>query len=89
MTRSDKNCAYLEDPDDMVLNCEFDGVNKLKDEVEDLKCKYVEVPSLHFLQVVLLIYDCVKLGTVRELCCLIPNFQKKFDEGSSEELTDF
>jgi hypothetical protein len=41
---SDKHCAYLHDPDDIDLNCEFDGVNK--DEVEDLKRKYVQVPSL-------------------------------------------
>jgi len=35
---SDKHCAYLEDPDDVDLNGEFDGVNE--DEVEDLKRKY-------------------------------------------------
>jgi hypothetical protein len=35
---SDKYCAYLEDPDDIDLNGEFDGVNE--DEVEDLKRKY-------------------------------------------------
>ena len=39
MSDSDKHCAYLEDPDDMDLNGEFDGVNE--EEVEDLKCKYV------------------------------------------------
>ena len=32
---SDKHCAYLEDPDDIDLNNEFDGVDE--DEVEDLK----------------------------------------------------
>lgn len=36
---SDKHYAYLEDPDDIDLNGEFDGVNE--DEVEDLKRKYV------------------------------------------------
>jgi hypothetical protein len=36
---SDKHCAYLEDPDDIDLNGEFDGVDE--DEVEDLKRKYV------------------------------------------------
>ena len=38
MSESDKHCAYLEDPDDIDLNGEFDGVNE--DEVEDLKRKY-------------------------------------------------
>ena len=51
----DKHCAYLEDPDDMDLNGEFDGLNE--EEVEDLKRKYV----LHLF--VLLTYDCAKLGT--------------------------
>ena len=32
---SDKHYAYLEDPDDVDLNNEFDGLNE--DEVEDLK----------------------------------------------------
>jgi len=32
---SDKHCAYLEDPDDIDLNNEFDGLNE--DEVENLK----------------------------------------------------
>ena len=36
---SNKHYAYLEDPDDMDLNGEFDGVNE--EEVEDLKRKYV------------------------------------------------
>ena len=36
---SDKHCAYLEDPDDIDLNNEFDGVNE--DDVENLKRKYV------------------------------------------------
>jgi hypothetical protein len=36
---SDKHCTYLEDPDDIDLNAEFDGINE--DEVEDLKRKYV------------------------------------------------
>ena len=36
---SDKNCAYLEDPDDVDLNTELDGLNE--DEVEDLKRKYI------------------------------------------------
>ena len=54
---------------------------------EDLKCKYV----LHF-------FVCWHITVpswehshtaVRELCHLIPNFQKKFDEGSPEELSEF
>jgi hypothetical protein len=36
---SDKHCAYLEDSDDIDLNGEFDRLSK--DEVENLKCKYV------------------------------------------------
>ena len=55
MSESDKHCAYLEDPDDMDLNGEFDGVNE--DEVEDLKRKYV------LRLFVLLTYDRAKLGT--------------------------
>jgi hypothetical protein len=39
VSESDKHCAYLEDPDDMDLNGEFDGISE--DEVEDLKRKYV------------------------------------------------
>ena len=54
VSKSDKHCAYLEDPDDMELNGEFDGVNE--DEVEDLKHKYV----LH--SFVLLTYDSAKVG---------------------------
>jgi hypothetical protein len=60
VSESDKHCAYLEDPDDMDLNGEFDGVNE--DEVEDLKRKYVL--SLF----VLLTYDCAKLGTQPHSC---------------------
>ena len=85
MSESNKHCAYLEDPDDMDLNGEFDGVNE--DEVEDLKHKYV-----------LCLFVCWQITVpswershtaVQELCCLIPNFQKKFDEGSPEELSEF
>ena len=39
VSNSDKHCTYLEDPDDVDLNNEFDGVNK--DEVENLKREYV------------------------------------------------
>jgi hypothetical protein len=85
---SDKHCAYLEDPDDVELNGEFDGVNE--DEVEDLKRKYVLCSSLF----VLFSYDLVPSWershtAVRELCRLIPNFQKKIDEGTPEELSEF
>ena len=51
---SDKHCAYLEDPDDIDLNGEFDGLNE--DEVEDLKRKYV------LCLFVLLTYDLAKVG---------------------------
>jgi hypothetical protein len=37
---SDKHCAYLEDPDDVDLNNEFEGRNE--EEVEDLKREYVK-----------------------------------------------
>ena len=47
MSDSDKHCAYLEDPDDIDLNGEFDGLNE--DEVEDLKRKYVQVLYLFVL----------------------------------------
>ena len=60
VSESDKHCAYLEDPDDIDLNGEFDGVNE--DEVEDLKRKYV--PRLF----VLLTCDCAKLGTQSHSC---------------------
>ena len=39
VSNSDKHRAYLEDPDDIDLNGEFDGLNG--DEVEDLKREYV------------------------------------------------
>jgi hypothetical protein len=39
VSNSDKHCAYLEDPDDIDLNGEFDGLSE--DEVENLKRKYV------------------------------------------------
>lgn len=39
MSNSDKHCAYLEDPDDIDLNNEFNGLNE--DEVENLKREYV------------------------------------------------
>ena len=51
---SDKHCAYQEDPDDIDLNGEFDGLNE--DEVEDLKRKYV------LCLFVLLTYDLAKVG---------------------------
>ena len=60
MSESDKHSAYLEDPNGIDLNGEFDGVNE--DEVEDLKRKYV------LRLFVLLIYDCVKLGTQSHSC---------------------
>ena len=56
VSNSNKHCAYLEDPDDINLNAEFDGLNK--DEVEDLKRKYVQVPCFF----VLLTYDHAKVG---------------------------
>lgn len=34
---SDKHCAYLEDPNDVDLNEEFNGINE--DEVDNLKCE--------------------------------------------------
>ena len=36
---SDKHCAHLEDPNDIELNGKFDELSK--DEVENLKHKYV------------------------------------------------
>jgi hypothetical protein len=60
VSESDKHCAYLEDPDDVDLNGEFDGVNE--DEVEDLKRKYV------LRLFVLLAYDGAKLGTQSHSC---------------------
>ena len=83
---SDKHCAYLEDPNDIDLNGEFDGLND--DDVEDLKRKYV------LCLLVLLTYDHVPSWershtAVRELCHLIPNFQKKIVNGTPEELSEF
>jgi hypothetical protein len=60
VSESDKHCAYLEDPEDMDLNGEFDGLNE--DEVEDLKRKYVLRLFL------LLMNDCAKLGTQPHSC---------------------
>ncbi|KIM40438.1 hypothetical protein M413DRAFT_28271 [Hebeloma cylindrosporum] len=59
-----------EDPEDIDLNSEFNGLNE--DEVEDLKHDWERSHT-----------------TVRELNQLIPNFQKKIDEGQPEELTEF
>ena len=86
VSESDKHCAYLEDPDDIDLNDEFGGLNE--DEVDDLKRKYVL--CLFYL----LTHDGVPSWershtAVRELSRLIPNFQKKIDEGSPEELSEF
>ena len=39
ISESDAYRAYLEDPDDLDLACEFEGLNE--DEVEELKCEYV------------------------------------------------
>ena len=63
VSESDKHCAYLEDPDDIDLNGEFDGVDE--DEVKDLKRKYV-LRLFSFLY--LLTYDCAKLGTQSHSC---------------------
>ena len=60
VSESDKHCAYLEDPEDMELNGEFDGLNE--DEVADLKRKYVLGLFLF------LMYDCAKLGTQPHSC---------------------
>ena len=57
---SDKHRAYLDDPDDLELNGELDGVDK--DEAEDLKRKY----ALRLF--VLLTFDCAKLGTQPHSC---------------------
>ena len=89
---SDKHCAYLEDPDDVDLNAEFDAVSE--EEVEDLKRKYVLCSSLFVFKLSRLTYDHVPSWershtAVRELCRLIPNFQKKIDEGTPEELSEF
>ena len=62
VSESNKHCAYLEDPNDVGLNGEFNGVNK--DEVEDMKRKY----ALHLF--ILLTYDCAKLGTQQPHSCL-------------------
>lgn len=42
VSNSDKHCAYLEDPDDIDLNNEFDVLNE--DEVENMKREYVLCP---------------------------------------------
>jgi hypothetical protein len=87
VSESDKHCTYLEDPNDMDLNGEFDGVNE--DEVEDLKRKYV-LCSTFVCFVDMTVPSWERSHTaVRELCHLIPNFQKKIDEGSPEELSEF
>lgn len=56
MSDSDKHSAYQEDPDDIDLNGEFDGLNE--DEVEDLKRKYV----LCLFVLLTRMYDRAKVG---------------------------
>jgi hypothetical protein len=85
---SDKHCAYLEDPDDMDLNDEFEERNE--DEVEELKRKCV----IHLIVSVWLADTRLpswerSYTAVQQLNRLIPNFQKKIDEGSPEELNKF
>ena len=63
VSKSDKHCAYLEDPDDIDLNSKFDGVNE--DEVKDLKRKYA---LRLFVVFILLTYNCAKLGMQSRSC---------------------
>ena len=87
---SDKHCTYLEDPDDIDLNNEFEDRNE--DEVEELKRKCVYPVMIAFVLVWLTHYlpSWERSHTaVQELNRLIPNFQKKIDEGSPEELNTF
>ena len=39
VSESDTYRAYMEDPDDPDLTCEFEGLSD--DEIEELKCEYV------------------------------------------------
>lgn len=88
MSESDKHYAYLEDPDDIDLNNEFDGLDE--EEVEDLTRKCV-----CFRPFVSVADKCLvpswerSHNAVLELNRIIPNFQKKIDEGSPEELNRF
>jgi hypothetical protein len=85
---SDKHYAYLEDPDDLDLNNEFSGLNE--DEVDDLKREYVLLSIWYSCLADKWLLSWARSYTaVRELNHLIPNFQKKIDEGSPEELTRF
>ena len=61
VSESDKHCAYLEDPDDIDLNDEFDGINE--DEVEDLKRTY----ALRFFVLLTYTYDCQAGNAVTQL----------------------
>jgi len=85
---SDKHCAYLEDPDDVDLNNEFEGRNE--EEVEDLKREYVKHVIAFVLFGWLTLPSWERSHTaVQELNRLIPNFGKKIDEGLPEELNKF
>ena len=85
---SDKHYAYLEDPDDVDLNKEFSGLNE--DEVESLKRECVQVLSNSFCLANKWLPSWERSHTaMQELGHLIPNFQKKIDEGSPEELNQF
>ena len=59
VSESDKHCAYLEDPDDVDLNGEFDGISE--DEVE--KCTY----ALRFFVLLTYTYDCQAGNAVTQL----------------------
>jgi hypothetical protein len=90
VSNSDKHYTYLEDPNDIDLNNEFE--ERDEDEVEDLKRKCVQVICfvLFWLTLANTTASWERNHTaVQELNRLIPNFRKKIDEGSPEELSKF
>jgi hypothetical protein len=83
---SDKHCAYLDDPDDIDLNGEFDGLNG--DEVDDLMREYV------LRLFVLLTYDRAKVGNaVTRLsgnsAASSLTFRRKLTKGHLKSLASF
>ena len=85
---SDKHCAYLDNPDDMDLNEEFEERNE--EEVEELKRESVIQLIICFVLADTWLPSWERSYTaVQELKRLIPNFQKTIDNGSPEELHTF
>lgn len=90
VSEADKHCVYHEDPDDIDLNMEFQGLKE--DEVKDMKLRYV-LSSCHCSfcfgwLTITTSWEC-SYNAIKELNQLVPNFLKKIDKGTPEELNTF